>query len=126
MTCECGEMMTRNNLHTHKLSDCCLNPVVQLKNTISRLEEGLVLHDRALTELKERLLEVESTSFHGISVWNITGFSRRRQEAINGRTPSIYSTPFYTSRAGYKMCVRIYLNGDGMGKEPISLSSLSS
>ena len=46
----------------------------------------------------------------------LNDFSRKRQEAINGRTRSIYSTPFYTSRAGYKMCTRIYLNGDGVGK----------
>ena len=29
---------------------------------------------------------------------------------------SLYSIPFYTSRHGYKMCARVYLNGDGMGK----------
>ena len=29
---------------------------------------------------------------------------------------SLYSTPFYTCRHGYKMCARIYLNGDGLGK----------
>ena len=29
---------------------------------------------------------------------------------------SLYSQPFYTSRYGYKMCGRVYLNGDGMGK----------
>ena len=60
--------------------------------------------------------EVETTSFDGTLVWHITEFSHRRQEAINGRIPSIYSPPFYTSSAGYKMCLRIYLNGDGMGK----------
>ena len=27
-----------------------------------------------------------------------------------------FSQPFYTSRDGYKMCCRIYLNGDGLGK----------
>ena len=29
---------------------------------------------------------------------------------------SLYSQPFYTGRFGYKMCGRVYLNGDGMGK----------
>ena len=29
---------------------------------------------------------------------------------------SLYSQPFYTNRFGYKMCGRVYLNGDGMGK----------
>ena len=29
---------------------------------------------------------------------------------------TFYSPRFFTSRYGYKMCVRIYLNGDGIGK----------
>lgn len=35
---------------------------------------------------------------------------------MSGRSISIYSSPFYTSRHGYKMCGRVYPNGDGMGK----------
>ena len=27
-----------------------------------------------------------------------------------------YSPPFYTSPHGYRMCIRTYLNGDGIGK----------
>ncbi|XP_006823613.2 TNF receptor-associated factor 2-like [Saccoglossus kowalevskii] len=41
---------------------------------------------------------------------------RKRNDAISGRTTSIYSPCFFTSRHGYKMCARVYLNGDGMGK----------
>jgi TNF receptor-associated factor 3 len=33
-----------------------------------------------------------------------------------GGTLSLYSQPFYTSRYGYKLCARVYLNGDGAGK----------
>ncbi|CAL1529666.1 unnamed protein product, partial [Lymnaea stagnalis] len=29
---------------------------------------------------------------------------------------SLYSQPFYTGRFGYKMCARVYLNGDGIGR----------
>ena len=38
------------------------------------------------------------------------------QDAVQGRTVSLYSQPFYTSRFGYKMCARVYLNGDGIGR----------
>ena len=37
-------------------------------------------------------------------------------DAIEGRTLSLYSQPFYTSYYGYKMCARMYPNGDGLGK----------
>ena len=33
-----------------------------------------------------------------------------------GKTISLYSAPFFTSRFGYKLCLRLYLNGDGAGK----------
>ena len=49
-------------------------------------------------------------------VWKITEFARKRSEALSGKTTSLYSPCFYTSRHGYKMCARIYLNGDGIGK----------
>ena len=38
---------------------------------------------------------------------------RRRHEARTGQVVSLYSPPFYTSRDGYKLCLRLYLNGDG-------------
>ena len=37
-------------------------------------------------------------------------------DAMSGKQASIYSAAFYSSRRGYKMCARIYLNGDGVGK----------
>ena len=85
-----------------------------------QLEQEKTLSADPIDQLKSRMTclsgnKLDTTSFDGTLVWAITDFSRRRQEAINGRTPSIYSTPFYTSRAGYKMCARINLNGDGMG-----------
>ena len=53
---------------------------------------------------------------HGVLLWKIDAFARRRKEAVDGVTMSLYSIPFYTSRHGNKMCARVYLNGDGMGK----------
>ena len=43
-------------------------------------------------------------------------FRRRKQEAMDGRTLSLYSQPFYSGYYGYKMCARVYLYGDGLGK----------
>ena len=59
---------------------------------------------------------LEGTSYNGVYVWKIDHFSRRFQEAVSGRTPSIYSPPFYVGRFGYKVCARLYPNGDGIGK----------
>ena len=36
--------------------------------------------------------------------------------SLKGKTVSLYSAPFFTSRHGYKICLRVYLNGDGSGR----------
>ena len=87
-----------------------------LNSKVTELDRGL---DRCLsTSLDQelRLQLLERATYNGILLWKIDDFLRRRKEAVEGATLSLYSTPFYTSRHGYKMCARVYLNGDGLGK----------
>ncbi|XP_033734392.1 TNF receptor-associated factor 3-like [Pecten maximus] len=85
-------------------------------NQVQNHERQIGLMDVRLAELDLRLQIHETASFNGVLMWKIRDYARRKQEAINGRTLSLYSQPFYTSQFGYKMCARVYLNGDGMGK----------
>lgn len=55
-------------------------------------------------------------SFDGVLLWKISDVSAKMYDSFNEPEKSFYSPPFYTSRHGYKMRARIYLNGDGMGK----------
>ena len=73
-------------------------------------------HDIKLAEHGLRLDMMDCKNTEGVLLWKITEIRRRRREAATGKTPSIYSQPFYTSANGYKMCARLYLNGDGMGR----------
>ena len=59
---------------------------------------------------------LQATSYNGKYIWKIPEVTRRWKEAQEGKTLSLYSAPFYTSRHGYRMCLRLYLNGDGTGK----------
>ena len=61
-------------------------------------------------------LYTQQTSYDGVLLWRVGDVRRRREEAKAGRVASIYSHAFYTSRTGYKMCARLYFNGDGMGR----------
>ena len=81
----------------------------QLRTKLQMLEVK-----QAENELRFRL--IETAGYSGHMVWKITSYRRRKNDAIDGRTLSLYSQPFYTSPYGYKMCARVYLNGDGMGK----------
>ena len=86
------------------------------RNKLRSLESTVGMHDIRLAEYDLRFQCMESAGYDGTLIWKIKDYQRRKMDAISGRTLSLYSQPFYTSRFGYKMCARVYLNGDGMGK----------
>ena len=49
----------------------------------------------------------------GILLWKVSNIMQKRQDAILKKVPSILSPPFFTSERGYKLCARLYMNGDG-------------
>ena len=78
--------------------------------------------ERQVTRLKVHVSELElqlqaslASTYNGSFMWRIPELKRRKRDAIDGRVTSLYSPPFYTAKNGYKMCIRVYLNGDGMG-----------
>ena len=82
---------------------------------VTELEHSV---DRCLSinmDQELRLQLLERATYNGILIWKIIDFERRK-EAVDGVTMSLYSSQFYTSRHSYKMCARIYFNGDGLGK----------
>lgn len=56
-----------------------------------------------------------TTTQNCVFIWRIPNIARRRREAAEERVTYIYSPPFYTGHHGYKMCIRVYLNGYGSG-----------
>ncbi|TSO67497.1 TNF receptor-associated factor 3 [Bagarius yarrelli] len=87
-----------------------------LETQLSRHDELLSVHDIRLADMDLKLQVLETASFNGTLIWKIHDYKRRKQEAVASKTLSLYSQPFYTGYFGYKMCARVYLNGDGMGK----------
>ncbi len=83
--------------------------VSKAENAIQNLQEGF-------SELALMVQMLQSTSYCGSFIWKIPEVQRRRHEAKIGKTISLYSAPFYTSRQGYKACLRLYMNGNGCGK----------
>ena len=68
-----------------------------------------------ISELELQLQASLASTHNGSFLWRIPDVDRRRRDAQEERITSIYSPPFYTGRNGYKMCIRAYLNGDGIG-----------
>ncbi|KAH3794916.1 hypothetical protein DPMN_148456 [Dreissena polymorpha] len=84
---------------------------------INALEQKIRDRESTIIELEQKLMDnYPVVSYDGVFIWKITEFLRKQQEAQEGRNVSHYSTPFFTSRFGYKMCATLFPNGDGMGK----------
>ena len=72
--------------------------------------------DKKQEDFGFRLMLEESHSYLGEMIWRIPNFRQRQEDAKSNKFSSIYSLPFYSSRYGYKMCLRLYPYGDGSGK----------
>ena len=90
--------------------------VDRLQRQFESMSHSLALRNVMMTDLDEHVREQQVSSHDGVLVWKISDFAKRRQNAVTGNETSFYSPCFFTSRYGYKMCARVYLNGDGIGK----------
>ncbi|NWX62372.1 TRAF1 factor, partial [Promerops cafer] len=92
------------------------NIIRGLELKIAELHRCLTQKDAGLSSLHKSLLFSEQASYDGIFLWKITEVGRKLQDSVTGRTVSLYSPAFYTAKYGYKVCLRVYLNGDGAGR----------
>ncbi|XP_078349700.1 TNF receptor-associated factor 3-like isoform X2 [Oculina patagonica] len=102
--------------HVHEFQGSQSASARACEKRLDRAEHQLALHEIQLSEQDMQIQMLEATSYNGVYVWKIDHFSRRFEEAVSGKTPSIYSPPFFVGRFGYKVCARLYPNGDGIGK----------
>ena len=82
---------------------------LQTKNLA--LERSVKDQERKLRELEEKVKDFQQRNCHGTYVWCVTDYSHRKVEAQRGRNTVIHSPGFYTSSFGYKLCIRLNING---------------
>lgn len=58
---------------------------------VQQLERSIGLKDLAMADLEQKVLELEASTYDGVFIWKISDFARKRQEAVAGRTPAIFS-----------------------------------
>ena len=90
--------------------------IAALKSSISKMENSMRSKHAELEDRDFRLSLIENSNHDGTMIWKIPQFSQRMSDALTGKNTSIFSLPFYTGRYGYKMCLRLYILGDGIGK----------
>uniref|UniRef100_UPI00358FDF79 TNF receptor-associated factor 2-like n=1 Tax=Myxine glutinosa TaxID=7769 RepID=UPI00358FDF79 len=88
---------------------------INIYSQIRIFEQEVGVNGVALADLRKNVEAMESATFDGMFIWKITEVPRKRNDAISGRQVAHYSPAFFTSRYGFRLCMRIYLNGDGAG-----------
>uniref|UniRef100_A0A9L0S678 TNF receptor-associated factor n=1 Tax=Equus caballus TaxID=9796 RepID=A0A9L0S678_HORSE len=90
--------------------------IVVLEGETNKHDVHINIHKAQLNKNEERFKLLEGACYNGKLIWKVTDYKMKKREALEGHTVSIFSQPFYTSRCGYRLCARAYLNGDGSGK----------
>ena len=97
---------------------------VDVTEQLQSLHEEIVSLHAQVTDLKPqcatklvdspnfRLASIESGKNNGCLIWKIERYTDKKKAAAT----SMVSMPFYSGRYGYKMCLRLYIMGDGIGK----------
>ena len=113
MMAEMKKELTRNFMSEVRVKD---EEIAGLKTTVNKLEKMIRSKNAELEDRDFRLSLIENSNHDGSMIWKIPQFSQRKADAENGKYTSIFSLPFYSGRYGYKMCLRLYIMGDGIGK----------
>ena len=90
--------------------------IASLRTQVTKLEKLMRSKNAELEDRDFRLSLIENSNHDGTMIWKIPQFSQRKADAESGKYTSIFSLPFYSGRYGYKMCLRLYIMGDGIGK----------
>ncbi|CAH1799739.1 unnamed protein product, partial [Owenia fusiformis] len=80
-----------------------------------RTDKFITRQEDSIKQLDTAMTDVQLTVHNGIMILPIEDFQAKFQKAKVRDPASITSPAFYTRRGGYKLKIRVYLNGDGLG-----------
>jgi len=96
---------------------------LQMRLEKQRIQSQMQLLQSKIQYLQSQVQHLDSetqaslaSTYNGMFIWKITEVCQRIEDAKIGCITSIYSSPFYTGKNGYKMYIRAYLNGYGIGE----------
>ncbi|XP_066911274.1 TNF receptor-associated factor 6-like isoform X2 [Clytia hemisphaerica] len=94
------------------VTEMCRSELKQNKLDMDSKMDGLA---KQIQEQNSMIAEVSARVWCGSFTWRITNFENLFQQAKNQELVAIHSQPFYTAVPGYKMCLRVNLNGIDSG-----------
>ena len=81
------------------------------KGKTKTLRDTIEAQNKYIKKLENQISDITARTFNGLYIWKIENFSTKRNEAIIGKNPVLHSPAFYSSPYGYKLCIRVNLNG---------------
>ncbi|CAF4703091.1 unnamed protein product, partial [Rotaria sp. Silwood2] len=87
--------------------------IEEQNSSIDGIKFNEQISEQDLLSVEQKLNNMNLDPYDGTYLWKITNVQEKIVAAQSRTQTSIYSLPFYSSPTGYKMCLRLYLNGDG-------------
>ena len=101
----CKTVMKRQEMERHEKSEGTTN------THLSFAMDAVLEQQRLIKNLEGQLARITSAN-EGKFNFKMSSFEHHKAS-----TSLFFSPAFYTSRGGYKMCIRVVANGDGQGKD---------
>ena len=99
-----------------RLSEEVSAQIAPLKEEVTKLVSSMADLSRSFSELTQTVQTLQVTSYNGKFMWTIPEVAQKLKEEQTGKNISWYSGHFFTSQYGYKLRLRLYLNGYGSGR----------
>ena len=90
--------------------------VENLKSKVRGIDNKNQEVNKSMTDLDLKAQLQENKTINGEFIWKIDKIDFRMAQAKSGKITVLHSAPCYTKQCEYKYCLRLYLQGDGMGR----------
>ena len=90
--------------------------VEDLKSRVRGMENKNQEVNKSIADLDLKAQLQENKTVNGEFIWKIDKMDFRMAQAKSGKIKVLNSAPCYTKQYEYKYCLRLYLQGDGMGR----------
>lgn len=98
------------------ISDKTREDLIKYAKTLESYENNYAILNASLSDIEVKLNALDQTTYDGKIMWRVKDVMYHTAQAKSGRMTTLHSPPSFTKRFGYKFCIRLYLNGDGEGK----------
>ncbi|XP_057305913.1 TNF receptor-associated factor 3-like [Hydractinia symbiolongicarpus] len=105
------------NEHENPTSEGITQALKECNEKVERLDNSQTMLSSNLSDLDLRQQLLENTCYNGRMLWKIDNLEYRMKQAVDGKVTALHSAPCFTKKFGYKFCTRLYLNGDGIGRD---------